>query len=759
MNANSCTSNTFIIKKCILHYFLSSLLLLLCIESYAANPMEYKEGVFNKPVRPKIGLVLGGGGARGLAHIGVLKVLEEARIPVDCIVGTSMGSLVGGAFAAGLTPQEMEALVRHNNWVEMLSGIASRDKLSYRQKQNDRLGMAQFEVGINDNVEVLIPKSAISTQKVALFLRKATMGAAPASFDDLSIPYRAVAANIEDGSMVVIDKGDLVTAMSASMAVPGVFPPMHIKGQILVDGGIARNLPIDVARDLCADVVIAVNVGMAPLRTDKIGSIFTMADQLTRILIAKNVQPQLASLTQQDILIEPQLDELGSTEFSRSEAFIQHGEEATRKHLSALQHYAVSEQAYQSWQEARAKQRPHPQKIDEITVQVEESGRVNPTVLKERLGVKPGDTLEIEKFAVKLENAHASSDLEQLGYELLYSNKGTQLNILPVEKSWGPNYLYFGLGLRTDLNGASDFTLSAMYRRTWVNALGAEWKTFFQVGEVRQIYSEFYQPLVEDALMYVAPYAAVYSRPFNMYLAQGSFKKIYANRTSVGIDLGSSVSRFGEMRLGINVNRYGKSIDGFQKEFSTHSTQKDVGFQANLYYDQMDKLYFPSAGTALHVSGYRSLASLGDNSTKYTKTAVEAAAAFRINKLHTLWSVNAAYASDNAPLSEYALLGGLFNLSGYQYKELLGRGKALAKVQLYYPVSFFSELSSRAHYVGVSLEAGKVFSMVAPYAEQHGKYAYSLYWATDTTLGPFYVAYARGDNEQSRVYLVLGNQF
>jgi NTE family protein len=689
----------------------------------------------------------------------VLKVLEEARIPIDYIVGTSMGSLVGGALAAGRTPQEAEALVLSHNWVETLSGTASRDKLAYRQKQHDRLGMAQFEIGINDDREILIPKSAISTQKVALFLRNATLGAAPRSFDELTIPYRAIAANIEDGSMVVLDKGDLVTAMSASMAVPGVFPPVNVKGKILVDGGIARNLPVDVARNLGADVVIVVNVGDVPLRREKIGGIFTMADQLVRILIAKNVQPQLQSLREQDVLIEPQLAQLGAIEFSRSEEFIAKGEEAARKELASLQRYSVSEADYQAWQEARQKRRPRPQKIDEVTVQVNENSKINPNVLKERLGVKPGEMLNTKKFAAKLENVYAATDLEQLGYELLYSDKGTQLNILPVEKSWGPNYLSFGLGLRTDLNSTSNFTLSALYRRTWVNPLGAEWKTLFQVGETRQIYTEFYQPLIEDAWIYLAPYASFYSRPLDIYFKHGVFNKLYANRASVGADVGSSVSRFGEVRLGLNVNYYREATDGFQRKFSSQAIYKDIGLQANLYYDQMDRLYFPSSGSALHLSAYRSVKGIGETGVSYTKGMLRGATAWRLGKMRTMWSIDAAYTSDEAPLSEYALLGGLFNLSGYQYKELLGRGKALAKVQLYYPITKLAELSDRAHYVGVSLEAGRVFDTFAPYIKQHGKYSYSVYWATDTPLGPFYVAYARGDNKQNRVYLVLGTNF
>lgn len=709
--------------------------------------------------RPRIGLVLGGGGARGLAHVGVLKVLEEARIPVDCVVGTSMGSLVGGAFAAGRTPAEMETIVKSTNWTEMLFGGVPRDKQPFRQKQNDRLGLAQFEFGINDKGEILLPKSIISSQRISLFLRQATMGATPRTFDDLAIPFRAVAADIEDGQMVILDKGDLVTAMSASMAAPGAFSPVEVNGRLLVDGGIARNIPVDVARNLCADVVIAVNVGEMPLRREKIGGIFAMADQLVRLLISKNVQPQLESLSEKDVLITPQLGVLGSTDFPQSQLLIDKGEEAARAVLPSLQRYAVSAAEYDEWRAARATRRPQPQKIDSVTVLVAEDSKVNPSVLKQRLAIRPGDVLDLEKFDKSLEKAFASSDLEQLGYELLHTDTGTQLNILPVEKSWGPNYLSFGTGLRTDLNGDSNFTVSAMYRRTWVNQLGAEWKTLIQVGEPRQFYTEFYQPLMEGAWLYVAPYASIYSRPFDIYRGGNVFAKYHANRTSVGVDLGSSVSHLGEIRIGVSANRYTESQDGATSAFNTRETKNDIGLQANLHYDQLDNFHFPSSGSYVHLQGYQSLDGIGRRGVEYTKFSGQAATAFKVGPLNTLWTVNGSYVSKDAPLSEYALLGGLFNLSGYQYNELLGRGRVLGKVQLYYPVSFLAELSKRANYVGVSLEAGHIFHAASAYTEDTGKYSVALYWATDTPLGPFYVAYARGDNSQNRFYIVLGTNF
>lgn len=708
----------------------------------------------------RVGLVLGGGGARGLAHIGVLKALQEARVPLSCVVGTSIGALVGAAFATGRTPEEIDKMTSANNWPDMFSGTASRDKLAYRQKRNDLLDLAQFEMGVNDKTEVLLPKAAVSTQKIALFLREMTMGAVQPNFDYLATPFRAIAANIEDGSMEVLDDGDLVNAMLASMAVPTIFPAVELRGKHLVDGGIARNLPIDVARHTCADVVIAVNVGDIPLRAPKIDGIFSTADQLTRILIIKNVQPQLASLTDKDILIEPKLDNFGGTEFKRSKELIELGYTAAKAQLEKLKPHSVSPKAYQNWLDEREKKRPQAPIIEEITVAKVAHSHVTGNVLKERLGVKIGKPLEIEKFSAKLETVYASTDLEQLGYELIHRPQGSKMKITPVEKSWGPNYLTAGIGLRTDLNGHNGFILSGLYRRTWVNSLGAEWKTLLQVGENRQIYTEFYQPLVEDDWAYIAPFAFFKAKHLNVYQENGLFNHVYTSHSGVGIDFGSSVSRFGEFRLGVSMNRYNQAFDGgLQRDFNSNMTARDFGARTSLHYDQLDNVYFPSSGNFFQLSGYRSLKAI-DGQGKYTKLSIKAIQALRFGQLRSLCSIHAEHVSNEAPLIAYSQLGGLFNLSSYPYKELLGRGKALAKVQIYYPVGFLTDFSERANYIGASFELGKVFHMpILPGVDRGNKYSYSLYWATDTPLGPFYLAYARGDNHQNRVYLMLGSDF
>jgi NTE family protein len=303
--------------------------------------------------RPRVGLVLGGGGARGIAHVGVIKVLEDNHIPVDCVIGTSVGSLVGAAYASGRTTDDMRNRIETADWARMFYGQAPRQSFPFRRKQDDALSMLGVELGLGDDGELKIPFAAISTQAIEYFLRSLTYGATVQNFDKLPIPYRAVATDFVTGEMVVLKDGDLVTAMRASMAVPGIFPAVPAGGRTLVDGGLVRNLPVDVARQLCADVVIAVDVGAPPLGMNEIKNILSVGDQYTRLMMIQNVRPQVTNLSAKDVLIVPEFGALGSTDFDRGAEIEPVGEAAAKKMLPQLKKYAVSPAEYEAWSKKR----------------------------------------------------------------------------------------------------------------------------------------------------------------------------------------------------------------------------------------------------------------------------------------------------------------------------------------------------------------------------------------------------------------------
>src|SRR3954470_19983279 len=279
---------------------------------------------------PRIGVVLSGGGARGLAHVGVLKVLEELRVPVHCVTGTSMGAIVGGAYAAGTPPAELEAFVRRADWDEIFRDSPPRTEISTRRKIDEYKTLFAPEYGVTRQGLVL-PKGVIAGVSIEAFFRGLTQSAIDVTdFDRLPIPFRAVAADIETGEAVVLSHGSLARAMRASMAVPGALAPVEIDGRLLVDGGIANNLPIDEARKLCGDVIIAVNISTAPLKREEITSAFSVAGQLINFLGKVNVERQLNSLGARDVLVAPELGDISAASFERSADAIRIGEEATR---------------------------------------------------------------------------------------------------------------------------------------------------------------------------------------------------------------------------------------------------------------------------------------------------------------------------------------------------------------------------------------------------------------------------------------------
>ncbi len=704
--------------------------------------------------RPRIGLVLGGGGARGLAHIGILKVLEEARVPIDCVVGTSIGSLVGGAYAAGRTPEELELRATKANWDYLLSSSLPRQLSAVRKKQDDKLNLVGIELGLRDGGEVALPSAAISTQKISLFLREMTFGGTIASFDSLAIPYRAVATDIESGEMVVLKDGDIVTAMRASMAVPGLFPAVTLGSRLLVDGGLARNVPVDVARSLCADVIIAVDVGAQPLSRLQINSILSTADQYTRLMVAQNVKPQLDSLKPSDILITPELGDLSSADFKRGKEFIEKGEQAATLSLYQLHKYALSEAEYKAWQQEKLGRKISPQPIQEV--EVVPMRKVNPDVLKEALDVQMGEPLDTFKFHNRLAEVYARGDFSQLDYELTDHNGSQKLTLIPLEKDWGPNYLSFGLGMGTDFEGNNPYSLTAMYRRTWMNSLGAEWKSSIRVGDALSFQSEFYQPLQLDGYAFIAPYVQYKSSPVSVWKGGENLAQYRYSQSQIGVDIGSSLTRFGEVRLGLKYQHY-DAVKQIGENIYPDAVAGDYGVSFNVYYDQLDHLYFPGNGDLFNLSTYYAMKGQGDFNA-YGRVSVNAEHAFTVGEFKGNIMAKGSYSYNDGPfLPDFQSLGGFMNLSSYRKNELIGDNSVYAKVQVYKPVSLLG-LSVGGSYLGGAAEAGRIFN---PLDTNNDGWHYSLtgFWAADTYLGPFYLGASYGDNKQLRYYLMLGNQF
>src|SRR5690606_18548038 len=318
---------------------------------------------------PRVCLVLSGGGARGAAHVGVLKALEELRVPIDCLVGTSAGAAIGGLYAAGLSPDEIGLFLHQMDWDKALRDGPIRTNLPYRRKQDDAQYLMRLEFGYSKG-RLQFPKGFTAGRNLDFLLKTELLRVADIqNFDNLPIPFRAIATDLENGGMVVLKEGDLATALRASMAVPGVFAPVEIDGRLLADGGLVRNLPVDVARAMGADVIIAVNVGSPLASRDELTNIVGLSLQVINILTEQNVADSVRQLGENDILICPDLTEVAADSFDQIEKAIAVGARAAREAANDLRALGVSASEYCRFLDNQRTTNKLLEVIDDIEVQ------------------------------------------------------------------------------------------------------------------------------------------------------------------------------------------------------------------------------------------------------------------------------------------------------------------------------------------------------------------------------------------------------
>ena len=432
--------------------------------------------------RPVIGLVLGGGGARGGAHLGVLEVLDELRIPFHCIAGTSMGALIGGAYAAGVSPAEMRERIGKTDWSTMFDDNASRELQNMRRRAMDDRFFSGLEFGVTDE-GLRYREGAIAGEKIKLFfseLVRADLG--ERNIEQLGLPLTLIATDIVTGERVAMRSGNLTSAMRASMSVPGAIAPVLREGHKLVDGGLVDNVPIQEVRDRCkADVVIAINVGSPMLKGDSVAGAVSVVAQMVNLLTEQNVQRSLALLTPRDVYMRPELGDISAMDFGKQLDAAAIGRATALAQAGKLRALSVPPAEYVAWRSTvHLSPQPGPPVIDEVVVA--ETRYVNPRDLRESVSQTEGETLDTTRLAEDLVNIFSRGDLQSLDYSVLKERDKTILKLVPLEKPWGPDYLRFGLNLATDFRSESSFNLRALYRKTWINGYGGEWLTTAQVG-------------------------------------------------------------------------------------------------------------------------------------------------------------------------------------------------------------------------------------------------------------------------------------
>lgn len=704
--------------------------------------------------RPKIGLALSGGAAFGIAHVGVLKALEELQIPIDYVAGTSMGAVVGGLYCSGRSPEEIDDWIRHADWDFLLSDSIPRESESFRTKQR-RFDTNQ---GIAFNVSregLKLPAGLIRGRNIMATLRELTIPVRNVhDFDRLPVPFRAMTTDIETGNLVVLRNGDLVESMRASMSVPAVFTPVVIRGQQLADGGMANNLPIDVVQAMGADVVIAVDASEQLKKSSQLDTAPSIATQVVTIFVQKQMKSQIARLGPNDVLLRIKLDDLGAMDFKKAPQVIDAGYQQTLQTRGRLAHLSVGKDAYQQYLSRQRIPRGKPVMVSFLTVQTPDGNfehrlshpmefDVKSMHPFERLQTLIGDLGEMQKYEVG-------------DYEVSERAGNYGLIVKAQKKRSGPAYLNFGFDLAYSSNDDTDFSLLLSYRMTELNSLGGEWSNYLSVGETTRVETEWYQPIDWQRRIFFAAHALFGSDYIRGRTGDGDPLRFRLQEESAGLDLGARLWQAGELRVG-----YNRGIGRIMERLSPEKLPShfDRGWMhASLVIDTLDSGSFAQHGLYSRTSLIVSREELGA-SDNYTRVEGQffAPLTFGKNTIVPRVSASLKLGGGHVPIYDQVPLGGFLNLSGLRRGSLYDDSMALAELVYYRKIADLTPAMGRGVYAGFSMEAGEVWN--DHFRFENTTLAGSIFVGADTFLGPlsFGVGLAEGGN--AAAYLQLAPLF
>jgi NTE family protein len=702
--------------------------------------------------RPRIGLVLAGGGAKGGAHVGVLKVLEELHVPVDCIAGTSMGALVGAGYASGIPAAQMQEFLVGIDWKSVVGGLGQRDLQPIEQKRAGVTYSNSFELGLQDR-RLVIPGGIVNTAGIEDLLRSFVARARmQSSFDRLPIPYRAVATDMVTGKMVVLGSGDIATAMRASMAIPGAFAPVVTDEYILADGGMVRNIPVDVARDLCADVVIVVNLVEPAIQRDNLQSAGQLLNRSMDVMILANEALQLQTLTDRDVLIDVPTGDIGTSDFERVPETIPLGEAAARRVANRLAALAVPLADYQAWRSVVTSAQGVTARLADV--RFEGLQHVNPQYLAERARVRPGDVVDTAAISGEAQRMSALQDFDSVEYRLTGTQDRPTLEWLPHEKNWGPNYVRFDLGMYASEGGDLAFVVYGQHRRRWVNALGGEWRNELQLGYENLLATSLYQPLDMAQRYFVEPVFEWGRTWEDLFLDGDRLARYRFSDVGGGIDLGANIGNRGQARLGY---RYLHRSIGLStgSRLLPEGSHDDAGLTFGATYDSRDTPFNATRGLAAALEYARSDDSLGaDRNWERAELGLGMALPVRND---VVWAT-LAYGSDlgsELPADRAFTLGGPGSFPGYELGELRAGSYWTVSGSYLWKLTDITSIRGQALYVGLRLEAGRAYDRF-DLVEDGEVYGSSIYITGRTMVGPLTVGVGATSTDSMSLWLAVG---
>lgn len=710
--------------------------------------------------RPKVALVLSGGGARGFSHVGVIRELERLGVKIDIVAGTSMGAMVGGGYASGYSVEQMQDIILGVDWKEMFALRPDRDEINWRRRQDDFKGLGTQEIGLSKK-GVLFPDSVVPAQHLEIFLRSITRHVSSVTdLSKLSIPFAAIATDLDTGEAVVMQKDvTLADAMRSSMSVPGAFSPFPYKNHVLVDGGLAQNLPVEQAKAMGADIIIAVNAGTPLGKSKDIHSVAGVMGQMIGILTERNVDHSKSLLTEKDILITTDLTGFNAGDFQKAEAIIEAGEKSAQKYEPQLKRLAVSQKAFEQWNLARqsAVQPPQARQVDSVQVQGLEV--VNPKSVIKSADLDLTKPITEDQIAQASAKIWATDDFTLVPYTFEPGPNGTQTLVWrPQEKPWGYNTIRVGGKISTDFNQEHTFDFLVAHTMGWLNSWGGEWRNEAQIGKDSYFSTSFYQPLGAAGPLFFMPEIRYESQRYDWYNGSSHALATLKNKTlegslSLGLELGkASVFKAGVGYVSAQSKVSVGEIPGY------NSMDDEASFvEISWQYDTLDNVNFPTKGFYLDARArrYDQMENSADPevSDYYVETI------FPWDWGDGWVSVLSGKAGSSTIPGRYPL-GGLFNMSGAYYGRYSGSDMVLGRLQLSKRLQH-TDVFGFPIYVGAGFEMGRVQEDVLPtYLSDKDlgvwKKAVSAYVAADSIFGPLYLAVGQTSDNDSAVYFFWG---
>jgi len=708
--------------------------------------------------RPRVGLVLSGGGARGGVHVGVLRALEELNVPIDFIAGTSIGAVIGGFYAAGMTADGIEDVINNIDWEAAFLEDTPRSLRSFRRKREDDLFLVDERPGFNEG-EFQLPVGIVQGQIIDLIMAETTLAAARVSnFDALTIPFRAVAADIATGEAVILGGGNLANSLRASMSVPAVLAPVEIDGRLLVDGGIVMNLPVEVALEMGADVIIAVDVSAPLIERDALNSVLDVTAQLTTLLTRRGVTEQLERLGEDDVLLTAELDEqFGSTTFESMADTIPFGYELAMSNVASLRRLAIGSASYDAHRAAQLRLAPTPpSQID--FVRIDSDSIVSDRVIERYLAdIEIGGPLDLEQIETVVHKIYGLGLYQNVRYGIVEESGRAGLAFDLDERGWGPGYAQLGV----QFNGSSDqdalFGIAASYLRTALNPKNGEWRATAVLGAEPALSFDFHQPFGIAGQYFVAPALTIDSKLLSIFDGNERVAEARIRSASLELAVGREFGTWGELRVGLRRTTGDVDHEVGQLASLTEGPFHEGEFFVRLSADTLDDVAFPRSGinAALEWRGSRPDTLSAD--VDFDQLSFSASFA-KTWERYTLLSTIRYDTTLNgvAPFTSEFRFGGLFDLSG------LGRQALSAQHVGRIGASFYRQVNDLAlfpAFVGVSIEHGNVWATRDEISFGDALFGGSIWVGIDTPVGPIYGAYGRTQDRDDAFYLVLGRIF